>query len=139
MDLKVLALDIATAAHAGQFDKGGKPYIDHPKKIAQEFKDTTMYIVALLHDVVEDTGITLKELRGYGFSGAVCAAIDAITKRQSENYNDYLNRVKENNIARAVKIVDLKHNSDLSRITEPTKNDYLRAEKYKQALCYLSE
>jgi molybdopterin-guanine dinucleotide biosynthesis protein len=150
-NIRELALNIAKKAHKGQVDKAGEDYIHHPLAVAENFvnmnqnqngnqneNDDFYYITAVLHDVVEDTDMTFDDLRAYGFSEEVIAAVDAITKRKGEKYDDYLDRVKSNTIARTVKIADLTHNSQLSRLKEVTQKDYERLEKYKKALEFLS-
>ena len=129
---------LAIAMHDKQKDKGGAPYILHPIHVAEQMKTEEETIVALLHDVVEDTSVTLSDLQYLGFSDEVVYAVDAITKRDGEKWKDYIDRVKENRIARKVKIADLNHNSDLSRLCRPpTHDDLLRAERYKKAIIFL--
>ena len=139
MKLQELAVSIATKAHSGQVDKAGSPYIKHPLLVASAFSDEPHIVVALLHDVVEDTDITLAQLTSYGFPSDIIQAIDAITRRQGESYTEYLTRVRANSIAREVKLADLRHNMDLSRISHPTQKDYTRLEKYKSAVALLKE
>jgi (p)ppGpp synthase/HD superfamily hydrolase len=133
------ALQVATQAHAGQVDKGGKPYIRHPLAVSALVDTEQEKIVALLHDVVEDTAVTLENLRSFGFSEDILTAVDCITKRQGEPLESYLQRVKSNPLATAVKTADLSHNSDISRIPNPTQKDVARLERYKQAAAYLAE
>lgn len=133
---------VATTVHFGQVDKGGKPYINHPKAVASMVNSEVEKTVALLHDVVEDTPVTLECLRDLGFSEEVVAAVDAVTRRPGELRQDYLNRVAANKIATAVKIADLTHNADLSRIScvrplEP--KDYDRAYRYFREIGFLTE
>ena len=134
-----IALDIATKAHAGQVDKAGHPYITHPVTIAAMVDETEEKVVALLHDVVEDTAWTIEDLRQAGFSESTLDAVQAITKVEGESYDNYLVRVAENPIAGAVKIADMTHNSDLSRILNPTEKDLERIEKYKASIERLKE
>lgn len=128
------ALLLATKAHAGQVDKAGKPYLLHPIAVADMLKAEEEKIVALLHDVVEDTSLTLIDLRNEGFPDRIVEAVDAITKRSGFSYEEYLQRVKQNPLALAVKIADMTHNMDLSRIANPTQKDYARVEKYKKLI-----
>jgi len=130
------AFKISYMAHKGQMDKGGAPYYLHPIFVALNMETEDQKIVALLHDVVEDTEITLDDLRQEGFSENIVEAVDAITKK-GEAYEVYLQKVKANALARAVKIGDLKHNSDITRIKNPTEKDIKRIEKYKKSLDYL--
>lgn len=130
------ALIICFAAHKDQVDKGGMPYYLHPIHVALNMETEDQKIVALLHDVVEDTNITLDDLRREGFPDHIVDAIDAITK-QGESYEVYLHKVKNNALARAVKIGDLKHNSDTTRLKKLTEKDIMRVDKYQKALEYL--
>ncbi|MDR1184900.1 MAG: HD domain-containing protein [Coriobacteriales bacterium] len=123
------ALRVATEAHAGQTDKGGRPYISHPLTVAAMVKGDAV-VVALLHDVVEDTAVTLEDLRSAGFSDAVISAVDAITRRKGEHDVPYLARVRENPLALTVKLADLTHNSDITRIANPSDTDKKRATLY---------
>lgn len=132
-----LALWVCFLAHKDQIDKGGAPYIFHPITVALNCSGENEKIVALLHDVVEDAHFTLKELAYCGFSEEIVEAVDAITKRKGEEYNDYLIRVKANPIARKVKIADLVHNSDLSRLNVVHEVDLVRVKKYQEALEFL--
>ena len=132
------ALRIATEAHKGQTDKAGEPYINHPLTVESMVSEEDEKIVALLHDVVEDSNITLDDLSKEGFSPAIVSAIDAITKRDGEDTAHYTERVRLNPIARRVKIADLTHNSDLSRIPDPQPEDYERVAKYGKQLKALS-
>lgn len=132
-----LALKIATEAHKGQKDKGGRDYINHPLTVASMCGTEEEKIVALLHDVVEDTGVTLEDLKDYGFSSEILDAVNCITKQPGVSYDEYLLKVKNNELARKVKIADMTHNSDISRILNPTSKDYARVEKYKEKIQYL--
>lgn len=128
------AIDISYYAHKGQYDKAGNPYISHPIYIAGKMKTNDEIIVALLHDVIEDTDLTLDYLVEEGYPDNIIKAIDAITKKPEEDYGAYIKRVKENPLARSIKIEDLKHNMDLSRIKNPTEKDLQRVARYKWAL-----
>ena len=125
------ALNLCYKAHKDEVDKAGKVYYLHPIAVALMCKTEEEKIVALLHDVIEDTSTTFDDLKQEEFSDEILKAIDCITKRESEEYNDYIIRVKTNPIARAVKINDLIHNSDLSRFENPTTADFKRRDKYK--------
>ncbi len=138
-ELVDLALEIAKKAHEGQVDKGGRPYIGHPIAVADIVESESEKIVALLHDVCEDSDVTLEGLRKAGFSKEVLDAVQAITKVGGESYEDYLARVVRNPIATTVKIADMTHNSDLSRISNPTENDLERVEKYKASIKRLKD
>ena len=129
-----LAMKICFKAHAHQLDKSGLPYVFHPFHIAEQMKDEDTTIVALLHDVVEDSDITLDDLKKYGFSEDVISAVAAMTHSQNIDYMDYIAQVKKNPLAAAVKLEDLRHNSDLTRLEEVTAKDIKRNEKYKKAI-----
>ena len=137
--MKELALQIATKAHQGQIDKNGVDYIEHPKKVASMCQTDDEIIVALLHDVVEDTTVSLDDLRGYGFTEEIVDAVDCITKRANEEYEHYLQRVKSSKLARIVKKYDMMHNSDISRFANPTKEDIAKCEKYKTRMIELDK
>ena len=128
------AIAIAATAHAGQVDKGGAPYILHPLKVMLRMSSLEERIVAVLHDVVEDCGISLEDLRMEGFSEAVLSAIESVTKVPGESYEDFVERAAQNPIGRVVKLADLEENSDLSRIASPSWEDLERVEKYRRAI-----
>ena len=132
------AYKIAKKAHLGQVDKAGEDYIKHPEKVASFVKTDEEKVVAYLHDVIEDTELTLEDLNEYGFSKEVIEAVDIITKKRGEDYQSYLNSVKKNKLARAVKLADLRHNSDLTRLTKVTEKDIKRKEKYQKAIDFLN-
>lgn len=118
-----LARGIAIGGHAGQFDKGGKPYIGHPARIQARFRDSSRKILAWLHDVVEDTDVTLDDLRVAGFPEDLVAQVDALTHRKSEPRVDYYRRILAWPLARDVKLADIDDNSDPARLRyldEPT-------------------
>ena len=133
-----IALSIAKKAHAGQVDKAGIDYIQHPLYVASQVKTEQEKAVALLHDVLEDSDITAADLLAYGLSNEVVTAVQTLTKKKGQSYQDYLGKVKSNNLARVVKLADLKHNSDLSRLKTVSNTDYERVKKYKNAIRYLS-
>ena len=128
------AINIATDAHRGQTDKAGESYILHPLRVMLKMKDDNSRIVAVLHDVVEDTWVTLDLLQHEGFNQDVIDAIDALTRRENEKYFDFIQRCKLNNIAKFVKLADLEDNSDINRIKNPLEKDYKRTQKYKDAI-----
>ena len=128
------AIKLCFKAHEGQVDKSGLPYAHHPLHLAEQMDDEESTIVALLHDVVEDTDYTLKDLKEMGFGDAVIETIDFMTHRPEVPYMDYVKEIAKNPIARKVKLADLNHNSDLTRLNhEPTSKDLERVEKYKKA------
>lgn len=132
------AYEIANKAHLGQVDKVGEDYIKHPEKVASFVKTDEEKAVAYLHDVIEDTELTLEDLYKYGFSEEVLKAVDVITKKKGQDYQTYLNFVKENKLARVVKLADLRHNSDLTRLINITEKDIERKEKYQKAIDFLN-
>ena len=132
------AYEIAKRAHLGQIDKAGEDYIKHPEKVASFVNSDEEKAVAYLHDVIEDTELTLEDLREYGFSKEVLEAVDVITKKKGQDYQTYLNSVKENKLARVVKLADLRHNSDLTRLINITEKDIERKEKYQKAIDFLN-
>lgn len=132
-----LAILISEQAHKGQFDKGGKPYYLHPNCVASMCDKRVDKIVAYLHDVVEDTDITLRQLKECGFGRRIVKAIAAITHDKSVPYLQYLDIVKQNRIAKRVKIADLTHNSDINRIPNLTVADYKRCKQYETYIKYL--
>lgn len=136
-----LAIDLANRIHKQQLDKAGQPYIFHPMRVASKFKDEKYQIVALLHDVVEDCeeggrNSLCKHIH-YNYSLEISDALASITRKENESYMDFIKRVSQNDIARAVKIEDLKDNMDLSRLNETTNEDLKRYNKYQKALEYL--
>ena len=131
------AMDICFEAHKDQKDKSGQPYVFHPFHLAELMTDEETTIVALLHDVVEDTSVTLEDLAAEGFSQSVLDAIALMTHAPGVNYMDYVAEIKKNPIAKAVKIADLTHNSTLSRLNEITPKDLERVETYREAKEFL--
>ncbi|ATE77202.1 MULTISPECIES: HD domain-containing protein [Pseudomonas] len=128
------AIAIAATAHEGQVDKGGAPYILHPLKVMLRVNTLEERIVAVLHDVVEDCGVSLDDLRKEGFSETVLTAIASVTKVPGESYEAFVERAAQNPIGRVVKLADLEENSDLSRIAQPSWEDLERVEKYRRAM-----
>jgi (p)ppGpp synthase/HD superfamily hydrolase len=131
------AIAIAAKAHEGQVDKAGNPYLDHPLFVMENVNSLEQKIVAVLHDAVEDSELTLEQLRSEGFPEVLVSAIAAITKIEGEAYATYLERVIANPIALRVKIADVTHNLDLRRIANPTEADFQRIAKYKKVLSQL--
>jgi len=129
---KVLLL--ATTAHAGQFDRGGNPYILHPLKVMHYLKsdDEELQCIALLHDVIEDTSTTWEDLRAIGCTDRIIAAVEALTKMPGQTYDEYKQRVFANTDAMKVKLCDLRHNTDIRRLKGISEKDILRLEKYNR-------
>ena len=133
------AMKIAFTAHKEQVDKSGLPYIFHPFHLAEQMETEETVCAALLHDVAEDTEITLEELQKEGFPRQVLAALALLTHDEAVPYMEYVAKVKENPVARAVKLADLRHNSDLTRLDYVDEKAKERAEKYKAAMALLLE
>jgi (p)ppGpp synthase/HD superfamily hydrolase len=129
------AITIAAEAHAGQVDKAGAPYVLHPLRMMLRMSSIDERIVAVLHDVCEDCpGWTFDRLRREGFSERIIDALQSVTKRDGETYEDFVRRAAANPIGRRVKLADLIDNSDLSRIAAPSERDSQRIEKYGRAI-----
>ena len=127
---------LAIHQHQGQVDKAGMPYILHPTRVVERMKTPEEKVVGWLHDTVEDTGLSLSDIeQQFGFETA--EAVDAISRREDEPWEIYLQRVKRNPVARSVKISDLIDNSNLSRLRDITIKDVKRQEKYNLALQFL--
>lgn len=128
------AIEIATEAHKGQFDKAGKEYIGHLLRVMEMGKSEEEKIVGVLHDVVEDSDWTFEALAAEGFSEEVIAALKCVTKlSENENYDDFIERVKKNPLAVAVKINDLTDNMDIRRLPYLSDKDIKRLKKYLKA------
>lgn len=132
------ALKLCFEAHKNQTDKTGLPYVFHPFHLAEQMTDEYTTVTALLHDVVEDTDYTLNDLKEMGYPDEVIQALSLLTHDDGSEYMDYVKRLKNNPIARAVKLADLKHNSDLSRYDTIDNWAIKRTAKYKQAIEILS-
>jgi len=132
-DLVEKAIMLATEAHVGQKSFRGRPYILHPLRVMEKMDTDVAMAVAVLHDTVEDTKITLEELRTMGFPLEVVEAVDAMSHREGESYWDYIERVKSSSVATRVKIADLEDNMRVERIVHFTKKDEKRLRKYRDA------
>lgn len=137
MSLYDVALKIASDAHKGQVDKAGVDYIQHPIYVASLVTDEKAKVVALLHDVIEDSAYTLADLRARGFTEEIVTAVATSTKPKNVSYEDYLKKVKANHLARKVKLADLQHNSDLTRLSKVSEDDLKRVQKYQAAITFL--
>ena len=126
------AIEIAAKAHSGQIDKAGQPYVLHPLRLMFAVRTLHERMAAVLHDVVEDTAVTLTDLEQEGFAPEVIAAVQALTKLPGESRVAAAHRAAANSSARAVKLADVTDNMDLSRITRPTERDFARLEEYEQ-------
>lgn len=132
------AMIIAYEAHKNQVDKSGVPYIYHPIHVAEQMNTENECIIALLHDVVEDTNVTFKQLEEV-FSKEIIDILKLLTREENIEYDEYIKRIKNNSIACKVKIADLTHNLDKTRLDFVTEVDVKRNEKYKKALQILCE
>ena len=126
------AIEIAVEAHRGQIDKAGKEYILHPMRVMLRGRNDTEMIVGILHDVVEDTPITIDMLRLEGFSEDILAALECITKRRGESYGTFIDRILTNPLATQVKLYDMEDNMNRDRIPYPTPKDEARFRKYEK-------
>ena len=133
------ALKLCFAAHRDQTDKSGLPYVFHPFHLAEQMPDELTTVVALLHDVVEDAPYTLEDLAKLGFPQKVLSTLARLTHDPSVPYLDYVAALKEDPIARQVKLADLRHNSDLTRLDHVDDKARQRAEKYAAAIRPLEE
>ena len=133
------AIAIAAKAHKGQIDKAGAPYILHPLRMMMRLKSEAEMMTAILHDVVEDSSWTIELLREKGFSEEVLKAVECVTNRESESYEQFIERAKQNPIARQVKIADLEDNMNILRIGEIKPKDLERLEKYHKSWCILTK
>lgn len=134
-----MALKLCFDAHKEQFDKSGMPYVFHPFHLAEQMNDEETTVVALLHDVVEDTDYTIEDLTKMGFGKEITDAIALMTHADDVEYMDYVRMIKENPVAKAVKLADLKHNSDLTRLDYVDEKALARKEKYLKAIALLEE
>lgn len=133
------AMVLCFEAHKDQKDKSGLPYVFHPFHLADQMETEETTIVALLHDVAEDTDITLEDLAKEGFGQKVMQALELMTHDESVDYMDYVRAIKEDPIAKAVKLADLRHNSDLSRLDAVDEKALARRQKYLQAMALLED
>jgi GTP diphosphokinase / guanosine-3',5'-bis(diphosphate) 3'-diphosphatase len=133
------AIELAARSHAGQLDKAGQPYILHPLRLMLAVHTPHERMAAILHDVVEDTPITLEDLIREGFPPEVITAVQALTKQPGESRIDAARRAAADPIARVVKLADVTDNMDLSRIPSPTEKDYARIQEYGQVRQLLLE
>lgn len=133
------AMKLCFAAHKDQTDKSGVPYVFHPFHLAEQMDTEEAVIVALLHDVAEDSAYTVQDIAKMGFSRQVTDALALLAHDEQVPYLEYVSRVKENALAKAVKLADLKHNSDLSRLDAVGEEALLRVKKYEEAMALLEK
>lgn len=127
------AIQLAVKAHAGQVDKAGQVYILHPLRVMFAVEGETARMVAVLHDVVEDTEYTFADLRGMGFSDTVIEALDCLTRRDDETYMAFVERAAKHPIAKQVKLADIEDNMDIRRLPTVTEHDRSRLDRYRRA------
>jgi (p)ppGpp synthase/HD superfamily hydrolase len=127
------AISVAARAHKGQKDKAGAPYLLHPLRMMLRMDSEAAMMAAVLHDVVEDTDWTLERLREAGFAEEVLEAVDCLTHREGESYEEFVGRVRANPLARQVKVADLEDNMNVRRIGRLGPKDLERLEKYHRA------
>ena len=132
------AMTLAYEAHHGQTDRSGVPYIFHPARVAENFTNEAVACTAWLHDVVEDTDLTIQDIRLAGFGTVICDALRLLTHDKSVPYMDYVRAIAENPIAKAVKMADLQDNMDTSRLPEVDEAALKRLEKYREAYLPMS-
>lgn len=132
------AIYIALQAHSGKLDKGGSPYILHPLRVMLTMVTTEEKIVAVLHDVIEDSSFTIQQLKQNGFSKKVLDAVSLLTKKENQSYQDYISVIKKNPLAAKIKLADLKDNMNTGRLKKITVDDKERLKKYKAAYKFLT-
>lgn len=133
------ALKLCFEAHKNQLDKNGLPYVFHPFHLAEQMQTEETTVVALLHDVMEDTDLSADDLAKMGFDGEILKALILLTHKDAMDYMDYVAKIKTNPIAKAVKLADLHHNSDLTRLDTVDQKALERKEKYQKAIKLLTE
>jgi (p)ppGpp synthase/HD superfamily hydrolase len=127
------AIVFATEAHRGQVDRAGNPYILHPLRLMCNVNSDTERFIALLHDVIEDTDYTVDDLRQRGYSEEIVEAVDCLTRRNDETYEEFIQRIKPNPLARRVKLADLRDNMDIRRLGLLQDKDLERLQRYQNA------
>ena len=136
-ELSKKAMLIAYSAHRDHVDKGGMPYIFHPLHLAEQMDTEYSVITALLHDVIEDSDISLEDLKAEGFPEPILEALSLLTHEKQVPYLEYVQRLKGNELARKIKLADLTHNSDVSRLSVQDDSSRQRFEKYQRAIALL--
>lgn len=133
------AIALAATYHAGQQQRNGQPYILHPLHVMQRVHGMSAKMVAVLHDAIEDTDLTLAMLKREGFDEAILQAIDLLTRKGRQPYDEYLAGLVGNTLALTVKIEDVRHNLDSSRIDQLSDHDVMNLRKYHAALKWLEQ
>ena len=136
-ELSKKAMLIAYHAHRDHVDKGGMPYIFHPLHLAEQMDTEYSVITALIHDVIEDSDISLEDLKAEGFPEPILEALSLLTHEKQVPYLEYVQRLKGNELARKIKLADLTHNSDVSRLSVQDDSSRQRFEKYQRAIALL--
>ncbi len=131
------AVNLMYEKHKDQKDKSGLPYVFHPWHVAESMDDEISTVVALLHDVVEDTDTTMEDIRAMGFPEEVCRSLGLLTHDKNTAYEEYIVRISADPVAAKVKLSDLKHNSDLTRLPEHDAKALIRLEKYERCMAFL--
>jgi (p)ppGpp synthase/HD superfamily hydrolase len=125
---------LAVEAHRGQVDHVNQPYILHPLRVMFRLEEEADRVVAVLHDVIEDTGLTLEDLRRKGYGEDILAALDGVTRREGESYEDFVERSLAHPVSRRVKLADLEDNMDIRRLSTPLdEKDFNRLRRYRRA------
>ncbi len=138
-DLTKKALKLCFDAHKNQVDKTGMPYVFHPFHLAEQMSDEISTICALLHDVIEDTEYTFNDIQNMGFPQEVIDVLTLLTHEDGVPYMEYVEKINVNSIAKQVKLADLRHNSDLTRLDIVDEKALARVEKYQKAITFLSK
>ena len=138
-DVLEKALGIALIAHAGQKDKAGAPYILHPLRLMMTADEPDTQVTALLHDVLEDSQLTEEDLNQAGIPAHIAAAVASLTRQIDETYEEFIERIAQDPLARRVKILDIQDNLNLKRLKSVNKGDLMRVTEYHRALQYLLE
>jgi (p)ppGpp synthase/HD superfamily hydrolase len=133
------AILLAVQAHHGQKDKASAPYILHPLRAMLQMHNEQEMMAAVLHDVIEDSPHTLAELEQAGYPREVVEAVDCLTRREDETYDEFIARIKPNALARRVKLADLEDNMDVQRLAQFGEKEFERFKKYHRAWLYLTE
>ena len=133
------AMKLIFEKHQNQFDRAGIPYVNHPLHVAESMPDEDSTCVALMHDLIEDTNTTLDDIKAMGFNQKIIETLETLTHDHNEDYYKYVAKLSSNPMAIQVKLSDLYHNSDLSRLNEITEKDLMRCEKYKKCIVYLEK
>jgi (p)ppGpp synthase/HD superfamily hydrolase len=131
------ALGLAVEAHHGQLQKNGDPYILHPLHVMMQMETTTEKIIAILHDVIEDTPVSLRDLEDEGFPPLVVETVALLTRLPETPYEDYIERIRPNRLARRIKLADLQHNMDIRRMPSVDAHAAERLARYHKAWRYL--